>query len=80
MPVQSADPASLIRSAIDAGDWKLADKYVAAVLIAHPDDADLLTDVAKVSAFNNRQRDAAHFLVEAAELTNFSPESRVDDY
>lgn len=76
--VQLSDPASLMRSAIAARDWKLADKYSSAALLAQPDSVDLLTDAAKVFAFNGRKPEAAQLLVEAAELAHFAPPSRVD--
>ena len=75
---QLGDPVFLMRSAINARDWKLADQYSSAALLAQPDNADTLTDTAKVFAFNGRQREAAFLLVEAAELTKFLPPSRVD--
>ncbi len=77
-PTEVADPVSLMHLAMKTGDFAAADKYAAAVLIAHPNDPNLLTDVAIVTGLNNRRRDAAYLLVDAAEASNFAPASRVD--
>ena len=76
--VPDQDPVRQMRAAIDARDWQRADEFAQAALIARPGDPDVLTDVARVAAFCDRKREAALLLIEAAKITNFQPESRVD--
>ncbi len=75
---QPDDPVVQMRAAMRAGDWQLASQYSQRALIVLPDDPDLLTDAAKVAAFSDRKRDAAHLLVDAAVKAGFQPVSRVD--
>ncbi len=72
------DPIALMEAAMQAGDWQLADRYAKPALIAKPDDPDLVTKVAKVTAYCDRKREAATLLVEAARLANFQPPTRVN--
>ena len=72
------DPVVLMEAAMQAGDWQLADRYAKPALIARPDDPDLVTKVAKITAYCDRKREAATLLVEAARLANFAPPSRVN--
>ncbi len=64
-------------AAIETGDWARADEFAKQALLLRPDDADLVTRVATVAAFSNRKREAASLLVEAAEIAQYQPASRV---
>ncbi len=72
------DPVAKMRSAMAIRDWRVADGYARQVMIGHSMDPNLITDVAKVAAFCDRKRDAAHLLVDAAELAGYAPTMRVD--
>jgi len=67
-----------MRKAMSSGDWKRADLFSQHALITKPNDPDLLSEVAKVLAMNERRREAALLLVEATTMANFQPESRVE--
>ncbi|MCO8122298.1 FG-GAP-like repeat-containing protein [Stieleria sp. TO1_6] len=71
-------PAKAMESAIAAGDWQRADRYSKRVLMANPDDPDVVTRVATVAAFCDRKSEAAMMLVEAAKLADYQPASRVN--
>jgi tetratricopeptide (TPR) repeat protein len=70
--------AALMRAAVDARDWPLAERYSKQALIEDPDDPDLITTAAGIAAFGDRKREAASMLVDAARLANYQPKSRVD--
>lgn len=74
----AAAPILQMREAMEARDWQVADRFTRKALIAAPDDPDVVTDVAKVAALNDRKGEAAELLVQAAELANYQPETRVD--
>ena len=65
--------------AIREQDWDTAQKLSRQVLIANPDDPELITKVALVTARTGNERGAAQLLVTAAKASNFRPASRVDD-
>lgn len=77
-PPSQADPVQQMQDAMRASDWERADTFARDVLIANPQNPDLITDVAKVAAFCDRKREAAHLLVEAVEVSDFRQSSRVD--
>ncbi|QEG00952.1 ASPIC and UnbV [Stieleria maiorica] len=74
---EAQDARTLMEAAMRAGDWQRADRYATQAMIADPDNPDLVTLVAKVNAYCDRKRDAANLLVEAAQLGEFRPASRV---
>ena len=76
---EGSDSASEMLTAIQLGDWETAKKLSTQVLIAHPDDADLITQVALVLAKTGKEREASQLLVKAAKVDGFRPASRVDD-
>ena len=65
--------------AINEQDWDTAQTLSRQVLIANPDDPELITKVALVTARTGNEREAAKLLVTAAKAGNFRPASRVDD-
>ncbi len=71
------DPVERMNAAIRDRDWQRADKYTKEVMVSNPDDPDLLTKIATVSAFCGRKREAAILLVDAAKLAGYQPKSRV---
>lgn len=77
-PFKTDAPATQMRQAMRENDWGKADTYLHQALITGQDDPELLTDAAKVAALNNRKREAAGLLVQAAEVADYSPTSRVD--
>ncbi len=74
----SNDPVAQMKAAISAGQWQAADRFAQQALIANPNDADLITDAAKVAAFCDRKREAAKMLVDAASAAQFQPARRVE--
>ncbi len=74
----SNDPVTLMHAAMQLRDWQTADRFSQQVLVAFPNDADLVTDAAKVAAFCGRKRDAAFLLVDAASVAEHEPAARVN--
>lgn len=75
---QPSDPVVEMHQAMLKMDWKLAAQHAPSALIARPNDPDLITDVAKVTAMNGDRRKASQMLIEAAKLASYEPASRVD--
>ncbi len=72
-----ADPVEVLQSAIEEENWQLAREFSAKALVAEPNNPDLVTQVATVAAFAGEKREAAGLLVEAAQLAQYQPASRV---
>ena len=73
----AADPLQQMRAAMAERDWPRAEQHATHALLLHPDDPDVITDVARVTALCERRRDAAKLLIEAAVKADFQPPSRV---
>ena len=77
-PIAAEDPVAEMRRAMRQGDWRRADQYTQAALIAKPGDAQVMVDAAQVAALNDRKRAAARLLVDAVALSDYQPAARVD--
>lgn len=66
-------------AAIKRDDWETASKLSKEVLIANPDDAELITQVALVTARSGDEDEAAQLLVSAARAGGFRPPARVNN-
>ncbi len=66
-----------MRRAVSDGHWNLAWEQTKHVLIAHPNDADLIAEVATVAAMTGRKPQAVDLMVEAARRDTYDP-LRVD--
>ena len=75
----SSDPKELMLRAIGRNDWEAARRVALEVMIAHPDDANLITKAALVFAKTGDEKKAAQLLVSAANVSGFRPASRVDN-
>ncbi|MEO1526124.1 MAG: FG-GAP-like repeat-containing protein [Planctomycetota bacterium] len=67
----------MMRAAIAAKDWELAEQYSTQALIEQPNDPEIMTLAAGVAAFRDRKRDAATLLADAARISDFA-RGRVD--
>lgn len=74
----AVDPLQKMRDAMAVGNWELARQHSQQALVAHPGDAGVMTDAAKVAAFCDRKREAAKLMVDAATAANYQPAARVD--
>lgn len=72
-PVESLDEA------IQRREWTRAKEFCDGALIARPTDPDVVSQVALVKAFTGEKREAALLLGEAAKLSGFEPDTRVDN-
>lgn len=75
---KSENPIARMRGAMERREWQLADVLAQKALIANPNDADLITDAARIAALCDRKREAAQLLVDAAAISKYQPASRVD--
>ncbi|QEG01072.1 ASPIC and UnbV [Stieleria maiorica] len=66
-----------MRRAVSEGHWASAWAQTKHVLITHPNDADILTEVATVAAMTGRKPQAVDLMVEAAQRDDYDP-LRVD--
>ncbi|MDA8696870.1 FG-GAP-like repeat-containing protein [Rhodopirellula sp.] len=78
-PATAKDPTEKMLRAIRSNDWETAEQYSKQVLIANPDDPDLITKVALITARSGKEKEAAELLVSAAKVSGFRPASRVND-
>ena len=76
---ESGNPTQKMLSAIQNNDWDTAAQLSKQVLIANPEDADLITKVALITARGGDEKEAAELLVSAAKVAGFRPSSRVTD-
>ncbi len=76
---QPGDPVQGLQQAIESRDWHRAERLSKQAMIASPDDADVLTNVAIATANLGRRVEAAHFLVDAARVSGYgTQDGRVD--
>jgi hypothetical protein len=75
--VMTDDSVARFEAAVASKNWLLARKWSSQALIARPNDPELITKVATAAAFSDSKREAAELLVEAAQLSDFQPTSRV---
>jgi tetratricopeptide (TPR) repeat protein len=78
-PDPATDPTPLVtmKRAIDQGDWQRASLYSNAVAKHHPDDIDILIDLAKVAHVIKQPSQAADFLLQACRAESFHNPQRV---
>ncbi|WP_436716604.1 FG-GAP-like repeat-containing protein [Roseiconus lacunae] len=67
-----------MREAVARRDWEDAELASRQALIEEPGDPDLITLAAGIAAFQDRKREAAKMLVEAAEVAEYQPLERID--
>ena len=72
-----SDSVASMRLAMATRDWQLSRAHSREALIARPDDANVVTDAAKVLAMCDQPRQAARLMIRAAELSEYDPR-RVD--
>lgn len=65
------DPITSMRQAMGAGEWEVAKQSGTEALIVHPDDPNVLTDVAKTLAMTGRTGEASQLMVDAARVSDF---------
>lgn len=68
----SRDPKVELQNAIQERNWSEAIAVAEPAMIAHPDDADVLTNVAIATAQTGDRQKAASLLVEAVEADDYS--------
>ena len=69
---EAASPLSVMQSAVQVGDWKTAWAASHAVLIAHPNDPQILSEIARVAHESHQPDAAASLLVDAARANSLS--------
>lgn len=75
--VESGSALEVMETAIADGDWQTAWAVSDDVLIAHADDANILSQVARVASENGQVELAADLLVDAAQAHSLSDEAAV---
>ena len=78
--IKNENPKAALQAAIAAKDWPSALAVSQQAMIAHPDDADVLTNVAIATAQTGNRSEAAQLLVEAARASNYATSGgRIDN-
>ncbi len=70
-------PYRAMKAAMQKGDWAEAWKASSAVLVNHPDDAEVIATVARVAHENELPEEAAELLVDACRAESFRRSPRV---
>ncbi len=70
-------PLKAMQAAINSGNWRAADEYSDAVLIAHSHDPKVIAQVARVAHENQRPEAAVGLLVDAAHAGSLADERAV---
>lgn len=76
-PGEESSPLSAMHAAMRSGDWKTAGELSGEVLIAYPDDPEIIAQVALVAHNNQQPEMAADLLVDAARTRTLADQAAV---
>src|SRR6056297_2685056 len=76
-PGEESSPLSAMHATMRSGDWKTAGELSGEVLIAYPDDPEIIAQVALVAHNNQQPEMAADLLVDAARTRTLADQAAV---